>query len=341
MRGIEVRGSSSAASGAGRRALVVLLLLGIALAAAPLAFQMFDRAPKGAEMMDEFKPFMTDARLNGFQGHIRNINAGVVETNGPVAVAFEGHGRAAHARFDKRFPGYAEFREDWGPIYADMTNLLDTIQANTVNYAAMVAMPSFELFPWFFVIPGALVALLALAALAAPRTRSTLRWAFVAVAVGLVAAPFVLQLFDRAPKGADMMQAFKTIETRPKVVEMQNNFSTIAVGQGALRLDVVPALKDSGLSAREIARRFPDLTRLNRGWIGILNDMTPMIGAMSDNVDNYQAISGLPAFGLFPWFFVLPGLIIAALALLPLRRGGRGAAAAAAVGPLPSPSTPR
>ena len=69
--------------------------------------------------------------------------------------------------------------------------------------------------------------------------------------------------------------------------------------------------------------------------------MTPMIGAMSDNVDNYQAISGLPAFGLFPWFFVLPGLIIAALALLPLRRGGRGAAAAAAVSPFPSPSSPR
>ena len=45
-----------------------------------------------------------------------------------------------------------------------------------------------------------------------------------------------------------MMQAFKTIETRPKVVEMQNNFSTIAVGQGALRLDVVPALEKQGLA---------------------------------------------------------------------------------------------
>src|SRR3954452_22577478 len=106
-----------------RGALVALLVIGIGLALAPVAFKMFDRAPKGAEMMDEFKPFMTDARLNGFQRHIRNINAGVAETNGPVAVALEGRGGAAHARFDKRFPGYAEFREDWGPIYADMTNL--------------------------------------------------------------------------------------------------------------------------------------------------------------------------------------------------------------------------
>jgi hypothetical protein len=328
-------------SGVGRRALVVLLVIGLGLAAAPLAFDMFDRGPKGAEMMVEFKPFMTDARLSGFQRHIANIEAGVREADGPVARTLEGSGAAAHKRYDRRFPGFAEFRADWGPIYADMRELLDTIQANTVNYEAMVALPSFKLFPWFFVIPGGLVALLALAALVAPRTRPTLRWAFVAVGIALVIAPFALQLFDRAPKGAEMMKAFKTIETRKKVVDMQNNFGTIAVGQGALRLDVVPALRKSGLSSREIAQRFPDLTRLDRGWIGILNDMTPMIGAMSDNVDNYEAISGLPAFGLFPWFFVLPGLLIAGLALLPLRRGGRAAALATAGGQLPSPSTPR
>ncbi len=341
MQGFGERGLSSAAPGAGRRALVVLLLLGIALAAAPLAFGMFDRGPKGAEMMAEFEPFMTDARLSGFQRHIGDIEAGVRETDGPVVRALEGSGAAAHARFDERFPGFAEFREDWGPIHADMTELLDTIQANTVNYDAMVALPSFELFPWFFVIPGGLIALLALAALVAPRTRPTLRWALAVVGVALIIAPFALQLFDRAPKGAEMMQAFKTIETRERVVEMQNNFSTIAVGQGALRLEVVPALEQQGRSAAEIKRRFPDLTRLNEGWIAILNDLTPMIGAMSDNVDNYQAISSLPAFGLFPWFFVLPGLLVAGLALVPLRRGGRRAAPATAVGAFSSPSTPR
>ena len=51
-----------------------------------------------------------------------------------------------------------------------------------------------------------------------------------------------------------------------------------------------------------------------------------MIGAMSDNVDNYEAISALPPFPLFPWFFVVPGLLIAGLALatrpLTNRQGG-------------------
>jgi hypothetical protein len=342
MRGLGERARSGAArAGVSRRALVALALVGIALAIAPLAFGMFDRGPKGAQMMVEFKPFMTDARLSGFQRHIADIDAGVRETAGPVARTLEGSGAAAHKRFDRRFAGFAEFRDAWGPIHADMKHLLDTIQANTVNYEAVVALPSFELFPWFFIVPGALVALLALAALLAPRTRPTLRWAFVVVGIGLVLAPVAFQMFDRAPKGATMMRAFKTIETRHKVDQMQGYFSTVAVGQGALRLDVVPALRRSGLSSRQIARRFPGLTRLDDRWIAILNDLTPMIGAMSDNVDNYQAISGLPAFGLFPWFFVIPGLLIAGLALLPLRRGGRVAAPATAGGPLPSPSSPR
>jgi hypothetical protein len=143
----------------------VLAVLGLGLAAAPVVFGMFDRGPKGAQMMREFKPFMTDARLNGFQRHIRNIDAGVHEGHGRVVVALEGHGPAAHKRFESRFPYFAQFQRDWSPINDDMTNLLDKIQANTGNYQAVAALPSFELFPWFFVIPGVLIALLALTAL--------------------------------------------------------------------------------------------------------------------------------------------------------------------------------
>jgi hypothetical protein len=326
-------GQRSSAAGARRRALVVLAVIGLALAAAPLIFKMFDRGPQGARMMEEFKPFMTDARLNGFQRHIRNIDAGVREAGGPVAVELEGHGAAAHARFQRRFPGFAQFQADWGPIDADMTNLLDKIQANAGNYRAVTTLPSFKLFPWFFVVPGLLVALLALAAALAPRSRPSLRWALVALGIGLVLAPVAFQMFDRAPKGGRMMTAFETIETRAKVEQIQSYFATIAVGQGSLRLEIVPALRRSGLDAAQIARRFPDVVALNRRWVPILNDMTPMIGAMSDNVDNYQAIKSLPPFPLFPWFFVVPGLLIAGVALTTRPRGGPTVRATTALTP--------
>jgi len=326
-------GARSSAAGARRTVLIVLAALGLGLAVAPVAFRMFDRGPQGAQMMEEFKPFMTDARLDGFQRHIRDIGAGVREADGPVAVALEGRGAPAHRRFERRFPGFAQFRSDWGPIDADMSNLLDTIQANAGNYRAVAALPSFKLFPWFFVVPGVLIALLALTAAVAPRSWPALRWVLFALGIGLVLAPVAFQMFDRAPKGGRMMSAFETIETRPKVEQIQGYFATIAVGQGALRLEIVPALRRSGLAAGAIARRFPDVVTLNRRWIPILNDMTPMIGAMSDNVDNYQAIRSLPPFALFPWFFVVPGLLVAGLAFASRPRSGRTAPATAALTP--------
>jgi hypothetical protein len=324
----------SSASRARRRALVALLVIGIGLALAPVGFRMFERGPKGAQMMDEFRPFMTDARLSGFQRHIRNIDAAVHQANGRVVVRLEGHGAAAHKRFDRRFPGFAQFRDDWPPINDDMSNLMSLIKANAGNYEAVAALPSFRIFPWFFVVPGVLIALLALAGLFARRSWPKLRWAFVFIGIGLVLAPVAFQMFQRAPKGGRMMTAFKTIETRKKVETIQGYFATIAVGQGALRLDIVPALERSGLGAKDIATRYAAVDTLDRRWIPILNDMTPMIGAMSDNVDNYEAIKSLPPFPLFPWFFVAPGLLIVALALVPGRRSGRPAARAAVAGPL-------
>jgi hypothetical protein len=311
-------GFSARASGTRvrRGALVALLVIGIGLALAPVAFKMFDRAPKGAQMMADFKPYMTDARLSGFQRHIRNIDAAVHQTNGRVVVALEGHGPAAHTRFDKRFADFAQFHDDWPPINADMSGLMAKIKANAGNYRAMVALPDFRLFPWFFVIPGVILALLALAGLLVPRAWGALRWAAVVLGIGLVVAPVAFKMFDRGPKGAEMMSAFKTIETRKKVETIQSYFATMAVGQGALRLSIVPALRRDGLSNEQIAARFPDVQRLDERWIPILNDMTPMIGAMSDNVDNYDAIKSLPSFKLFPWFFVVPGLLIIGLALL-------------------------
>jgi hypothetical protein len=309
--------ASAAARPAPKRwALIALAALGAGLIAAPAIFQMFDRAPKGATMIKEFAPYMTTARLDGYQRDLRDIDAGVREGDTRVATALAGPGSAAHRRFEARFPEFAGFRQEWGPIHADMSDLLDRIQGNLGNYQAVAALPSFTLFPWFFVIPGVLV-LLALGAgvVLRPAAWGGVRWVLVALGVGLVLAPVAFQMFDRAPKGGRMMKAFKTLETRHKVETIQGYFGTIAVGQGAVRLELVPALRRSGLTSEEIAARFPGVTTLDRRGAPILGDLTPMIGTMSDNVDNYQAVAALPPFPLFPWFFVIPGLLIVGVAL--------------------------
>jgi len=123
-------------------------------------------------------------------------------------------------------------------------------------------------------------------------------------------------MFQRAPDGGHMMTAFENIETTQNVQQIQGYFGSMAVGQGAIRLEIVPALESSGLDAAQVSVRFPAVATLDADWVHILNDMTPMIGVMSDNVANYQAIASLPPFPLFPWFFVLPGVLVVGLALV-------------------------
>ena len=298
------------------RALAALGIVGIALVALPILFNMFGRSPKGADMLTSFRPFMTSTRLAGFQAEIHQINAAVLETKSSVAVRLEGKSdTAARARFDSQYPTFAQFSEQWPAIDAHMSSLLDHVQGNLGNYQAIAALPSFRLFPWFFVIPGFLVVALLGAVVIRPQRWRSIRVAFVVLGIGLIVAPAVFQMFQRAPKGGQMMSAFKGIETARNIETIQGYFGSMAVGQGAIRLDVIPALELDGMTPTQVQSQFPAIATLDRNWDHILNDMTPMIGAMSDNVVNYEAIAALPPFPLFPYFFVLPGLFVIAFAI--------------------------
>lgn len=303
-----------------RWALIGLAVLGIALIAAPFVFAMFSRAPRGAQMITSFAPYMTDGRLDGFQNDLHYIDAGV--RDGRMALGALRRG----GRGTNRFPGFLTFERQWGAIDSSMTSMLDQIKANVSNYRAVAALPSFKLFPWFFVLPGAIVLILLGVGQIWPGRWGAIRWALAVVGVGLMLAPAVFQMFSRAPKGAQMVSAFTTIETRARVQRIQVYFAEIASGQGAVQLELVPALRREGLDARQISDTYPGLTTFDAEWVHILNGLTPMVGAMSDNVTNYRAVAALPSFRLFPWFFVLPGLMIVALVGVagPRRRGRRG-----------------
>src|SRR5207245_1701570 len=161
--------------------------------------------------------------------------------------------------------------------------------------------------PWFFLIPGAiLVALAAAGLLSGRRTWIPLRRATLALGVALLLAPATFQMFTRAPQGDRMVSAFRSLETRATVQKLQGDFGTIAVGQGAIRTDLIPALQARGLSDAQIGQQLPAVVKLRDRWVAILNNITPMIGDMSDNVANYNAVAALPPFPLFPWLFVVP-----------------------------------
>jgi hypothetical protein len=295
-----------------------VLLVGGALIAFPFATRMLDRTPEGADMITAFKPYMQPARLASYDLDVRQLSKGFTEAaaKGPTLLSPHVRASAAQKLFDTSNPQLAEFDRQWPATQRTLTGLLDTIQANRINYEAVAALPRFTLFPWFFIVPGSILLLLAIAALGAPSAWSKLRWAVMVLGIGLIIAPLAFQMWSRAPRGAEMVSAFRNVETRSLVTKVQNDFATITTGEGALGGELVPALEAHGLSTAQIEEALPAVATLEGRWIDILQDLTPMIGVMSNNVTNYQAVAALPAFGVFPWLFLIAGLLVVTLVLL-------------------------
>jgi hypothetical protein len=278
----------------------VVAAVGVGLVLAPVVFQMFTRAPGGATMIDGFRPYMDVSTIEGFQRDLATIDAARIEAHAALA----GRPRDAHA-------AVRDLDAAWPGIDDDMGSMLATMRADIPGYEGVAALPPFALFPWFFVLPGVLLG--ACGVLLARRRRAGradgwVRGAAAAVALGLVAAPFAFQMFTRAPGGADMIADFRPFMTHDKVAQIQGYFLTIGAGEGQARLELEPALA-AGADVGALAT-------LHREWPRIAGTMAPMIGAMSDNVDNYLGVAALPPFGLFPWFFVVPGVLVVGLVLL-------------------------
>lgn len=302
-----------------RTPLVCALVIGLGLAAAPLLFQMFERAPKGAVMLDEFRPFMTDETITTFEGYLDEMDAADVETQEELRPFLAETGAVPDARFDQEYPLVATFSDEWPAIDEDMSALLADIGDNVGNYEAVDALPPFTLFPWFFVAPGLLIAGVAGVALVRRPNGGAARWALVGLGVGLIAAPAVFQMFTRTPDGGEMIDTFRPIMVRERVQRIQGYFVTIGAAEGTLRAQSLPRAQESGgLTDADVDEHFPAIRELNGDWQTIVGDDTgfaAMVGAMSDNVDNYEAVDALPPFPLFPWFFVIPGVLVAGLAL--------------------------
>lgn len=299
--------------------LLLVLAAGLGLIAVPIATKMLDRAPQGATMIEQFAPFMTEERVASYQRDVGQVDAFAKEMDAvaPALLAPKADPANRQAEFLQSAPTVALFSQQWPAVDKTFDELLGTIAGHREDYEAVKALPSFRLFPWFFLIPGALAVVVALAGLLLSRRAwPPVRRAALALGVLLLLAPLAFQMFTRAPAGARMVDAFAAIETRETVQTVQSHFGTVAVGQGAVTSDLVEPLKARGMSDEEIAKALPASITLRDRWTKILNNLTPMIGVMSDNVTTYAAVRALPRFSLFPWLFVVPGLLLVAAAAL-------------------------
>ncbi len=207
--------------------LLLALVVGAALIALPAATKMFERAPQGAADGRRLRA-VRDRRADrrSFQRNIREVDAYAQEgTDGRAPAIFvPGVGdprQRQRGAVPARSPQVALFSQRWPAVRRTFEQAAPgTIAASRANYEAVAALPSFTLFPWFFVVPGR--------AAGGARARRTAARPPPPGDVDPAAArddrarrrararPGRLPDVARAPQGGRMVDAFKTLETAPE-----------------------------------------------------------------------------------------------------------------------------
>ncbi len=167
-----------------RKVLWPILVIGLALVVVPFAMGMPGKTAAGQRMLNNFRPIMQPAHVQTTADYyyktfvpLRGVAIGGVQagkespqligalaqalkmtpaqvqnflgTNFPAAAGLIGNLPKLKPVFEK-VPGGLDFYK----------SLVTTMQANVNDYASVDSLPNFNLFTWFFVIPGFLLMLL-------------------------------------------------------------------------------------------------------------------------------------------------------------------------------------
>jgi hypothetical protein len=181
-----------------RKILWAVLVVGVALVVAPFAISLPSKASAGQKMMDGFNPIMQPDQVALTAGYYNNVFTPLGKVTPMMSAEnlarFQGYLNglktikvtpAQMAIVKQQMPTMAAALEQLPAMQRDFGGLLSTMQANTGifaqvpaglahyqplvstmqanvdNYKQIDSLPSFTLFTWFFVVPGALLMLLA------------------------------------------------------------------------------------------------------------------------------------------------------------------------------------
>ncbi|MCK4177270.1 hypothetical protein ACFFRE_01080 [Aciditerrimonas ferrireducens] len=167
----------------------VILVLGVLLIVAPFAISLPSKASAGQKMLDAFHPIMAPSHVKETVAYydqtftpLGPLASGAVQATselpglvGTLATALHTTPSGVEHLLETNFPAMAQLILSFPklvPIFQKVPSgltfykpLVDTMQAQEANYRSVDGLPNFNLFTWFFVVPGALFVILAAIAL--------------------------------------------------------------------------------------------------------------------------------------------------------------------------------
>ena len=123
---------------------VAILVIGAVLIIMPFAFQMFDRASAGAEMMKAFEPVLTRANVTTFKGHMQTFAGIQTGMNQMLPAVAQGMGMTSdqlNQMMQQKFPGVATGLQQMDKMGADFGQVITVMDQNVENFQKADKLP--------------------------------------------------------------------------------------------------------------------------------------------------------------------------------------------------------
>lgn len=145
-----------------RKVLWPILAIGLALVVVPFAIGLPGKTAAGQRMLNDFHPLMQATSVQKTADYYNNVFTPL----GQVATQFTG--AAANPAMAQQLKPLMPMLGPAMPIFKQVPAglawyrpLVTTMQGNVSDYSSVDSLPNFNLFTWFFVVPGLLLMLLA------------------------------------------------------------------------------------------------------------------------------------------------------------------------------------
>jgi len=285
---------------------IALLALGVALTFGPIVGGLFSKVASGKQMIDQFAPHMEpDARAR-YGTDLQTLRRAATAVDTIYAEQAVPRGR---------FPGLDVYRDRANAINAHATSLLDRVNRTEPDYRRIANIGGFDRIPFLIVLYGIVLIYAGCVLLGGSGGRARAAVGLIVVAsVALAAYPFVSDLHGGTKAGQRMLHGFAPMMTHAEVRQLQGDFVVLVTADGEL---------DTGFRAvPQTGQAAADVTALINGWPGISSDLASLVGAVNDNIQNFNALDDLDSLmrhagtsGLASFAWLLVGLALAGAAL--------------------------
>lgn len=326
--------------------LVLTLFIGAGLIAFPFATDMFAKANGVDNLTGAFRDSFTEQALGSTTSDMASVTAMSREMQDEMLPALPAALGMSPQQFDdftgQNYPDAAAGIAQLDSVLPRFQGLVTGLNQQADNFRQADAIPTSwapaSIVPYLFVVPGAILVVLALAGLAARRSQRgaglAKSAAVVSLLVGLVfvVAPFAMSLPAKAQAVDEMTDSFAATFSEQGVSQIRDDLAVMRAMSTELATSTVPELAQAMRMTPEqfnefLGQQFPEVATGMNQITGILDRFDTFATAVDDNSVSFGLASDIPTAGtatttLLYWFLI-PGAALLLLGAIALPNGSR------------------